>query len=309
MSEQRPVNGRDQFNRDRSQCEHLNRDRDRDRASPGPRQKFACIEWLSESPDSIDFTHNVPLDWVRDYDPDEREESYVVEWRQGRMPRGGWHYYDGIIHEVSEDVEFLKVVMNNLKRDTNLKSTPKSQPHIDSPGNTLVCTDWLYSTEWFSNVIVLEFRQMLAAAVKDRSREVREAKEKEIVHVHTQSEKVQVGKSLLLDKTSYNIARLASSPGRMVGICLRQAFSRRTLMKSSYAGQRRTKDGVTVTKPSLKKFQKTQDIHNFVLERFPHLTQSAFSSAVNSFLGEKPNQIRQISYVSESESEVDEDME
>ncbi|KAK3907764.1 Queuine tRNA-ribosyltransferase accessory subunit 2 [Frankliniella fusca] len=284
MSKQRPVNGRDQFNRDRSQREHLNRDRDRDRASPGPRQKFACIEWLSESPDSIDFTHNVPLDWVRDYDPDEREESYVVEWRQGTMPRGGWHYYDGIIHEVSEDVEFLKVVMNNLKRDTNLKSTPRSQPHIDSPA----VKDVLKQTP-------------------QRSREVREAKEKEIVH--TQAEKVQVGKSLLLDKTSYNIARLASSPGRMVGICLRQAFSRRRLMKSSYAGQRRTKDGVTVTKPSLKKYQKTQDIHNFVLERFPHLTQSAFSSAVNSFLGEKPNQIRQISYVSESESEVDEDME
>ncbi|XP_026287065.1 uncharacterized protein LOC113212540 [Frankliniella occidentalis] len=292
MSKSRSENGRDKSGRDLSNRTRL--------TTPvpeqPPRQKLACIEWINESPDSIDFTHNVPLEWVRGYSPDEKDESYVVEWRQAPKPKGGWHFYDGIIHEVSEDEEFLKIVMINLKRTKakagQFKDIPKSAPHIDSP----------------------EFRQMLAAAVKDalnqtpqRSKETREAKEKEIVH-STQAEKVQVGKSLLLDKTSYNIARLASSPGRMVGICLRQAFSRRRLTKSSYAGQRRTKDGMSVTKPSLKKYQKTQDIHNFVLERFPHLTQSAFSSAVNSFLGEKANQIRQVSYVSESESEVDDDM-
>lgn len=116
----------------------------------------------------------------------------------------------------------------------------------------------------------------------------------------------------------YSLSRTAASPGRMVRPLLRQAFSRRRLVNSTYAGQRKLFDGIPIIKKGLKKYQKMADIHGkvyfiylttiffdcshrhfplvsgFVLERFPHLSQSSFGAIVNSFLGPKPNRIRQM---------------
>lgn len=52
----------------------------------------------------------------------------------------------------------------------------------------------------------------------------------------------------------------ASSPGRMIRPLLRQAFSRRRLIASSYAGQKRVINGEVRVKPALKKYQKMADI-------------------------------------------------
>lgn len=110
------------------------------------------------------------------------------------------------------------------------------------------------------------------------------------------------------------MAKNASSPGRCIGPLLKQAFSRKKLIASTYAGQSRTRNGEKVVKPGLKRYQKMADIHGmysfpssiiynlpvyltvlfyqlteFVIRKFPHLSQSAFGGAVNSFLGEKNN--------------------
>jgi hypothetical protein len=60
---------------------------------------------------------------------------------------------------------------------------------------------------------------------------------------------------------SFHLAKSAPSPGRAIGVLLRQAFSRKRLIKSSYAGQRRKiSDGTIKVKPGLKKYQKMADI-------------------------------------------------
>lgn len=117
------------------------------------------------------------------------------------------------------------------------------------------------------------------------------------------------------------MASSASSPGRTIRPLLRQAFSRRRLIKSSYAGQKRRRGGIDIVKPGLKKYQKMADIHGmfwvidllfsfcfyscpwlvffspllaFVLKKYPHISQAAFGAIVNSFLGEGPNTIHQM---------------
>jgi hypothetical protein len=52
------------------------------------------------------------------------------------------------------------------------------------------------------------------------------------------------------------MAKAAKTPTSMTMILVRQAFSKRRLRRSSYAGQKR----MGVTKPGLKKYRKMQDI-------------------------------------------------
>ncbi|XP_026288727.2 uncharacterized protein LOC113213776 [Frankliniella occidentalis] len=149
--------------------------------------------------------------------------------------------------------------------------------------------------------VMLAFQNMLTAAVREAVQKTPRRTTEERVEDSSQSKNVQVGRSLLVEKTAWNMARLAPSPGRMVGILLKEAFSRRRLIRSTYAGQVRNK----VAKPALKKYQKMQDIHNFVLERFPHTSEGAFGSHVNSFLGEKAKLPPEQEYVNTSESEME----
>ncbi|KAK3932906.1 Hydroxyproline O-galactosyltransferase GALT2 [Frankliniella fusca] len=114
---------------------------------------------------------------------------------------------------------------------------------------------------------------------------------------------VLIGKSLRVSKLACSLVRSAPSPGRAVGPLLRQAFSRKRLMRSSYAGQKgRTSDGEKV-KPGLKQYRKMDDIHGFILSRFPPITQSQFGATVNSLLGARPNAVKENKLVDESESE------
>ena len=107
----------------------------------------------------------------------------------------------------------------------------------------------------------------------------------------------------------------------MIRPLLRQAFSRRRLIKSTYAGQIRKKGTLQqVQKPGFKKYQKMADIQSmflsrsvswlqyertfsvswhllfsaFVLDKFPTLSQSSFGAILNSFLGKKANDIHQM---------------
>lgn len=78
-------------------------------------------------------------------------------------------------------------------------------------------------------------------------------------------QQVQVGKSLWVPLQTHLQALHACSPGRMIRPLLRRAFSRRRLVKSTYAGQKRKRNGIEVVKPGLKKYQKMADIHGMVL--------------------------------------------
>lgn len=87
-----------------------------------------------------------------------------------------------------------------------------------------------------------------------------------------------MGKSLCVPSQIHIMARNAASPGRMVRPLLRQAFSRRKLIESSYAGQKRKRaDGTDSSKPSLKKYQKMADIHGMTLVFIPSLNVNLYS--------------------------------
>ncbi len=74
-----------------------------------PNQQYALVKWLSGENEGT-YTHNVPMEWIRDFDPVKDvcfEESYIVEWRRPPMPRAGWDVYDCEVLEVSGECTSL----------------------------------------------------------------------------------------------------------------------------------------------------------------------------------------------------------
>lgn len=144
-----------------------------------------------------------------------------------------------------------------------------------------------------------------------------------------------MGEVLTLSRTEYQEAKLARTPSSMTMELVRSAFSEKRRRKSSYAGQKRLRNGVVVQKPSLKKYRKMKDIQSefsctylfrnileglflvltcfaflldnhpnmfsdFVTQRFSYFTQASFGHAVNQCTGKhvdkKPSkQVRQLS--------------
>ncbi|KAK3920733.1 hypothetical protein KUF71_016342 [Frankliniella fusca] len=112
-------------------------------------------------------------------------------------------------------------------------------------------------------------------------------------------DQVKIGKVLCVPNSCYQQARQCKSATAMTMYLVRAAFSRRRLLKSSYAGQRRKlPNGEIFQKPSLKRYQAMRDIQDFVLARFP-ISQSAFGSAVNACTGEKARSRPEVEYEAE----------
>lgn len=68
---------------------------------------FAIVQWLNDE-DKGTYTVGVPTEWIMQFDYKEycmkgcdADESYVVEWRQGKKPAGGWLCYDAVVTDVS----------------------------------------------------------------------------------------------------------------------------------------------------------------------------------------------------------------
>ncbi|XP_034232944.1 uncharacterized protein LOC117640528 [Thrips palmi] len=114
---------------------------------------------------------------------------------------------------------------------------------------------------------------------------------------------VRVGEVLTLTRSQHMDAKLARTPSAMTMELIRVTFSDKRLKRSSYAGQKRTRNGVVEQKPSLKKYRSTKDIQNFVNQRFPHFTQSQFSHAVNACTGNNVGQTPKPKLVDLSDSE------
>ncbi|KAK3910049.1 Coiled-coil domain-containing protein 187 [Frankliniella fusca] len=275
-------------------------------------QQFALVRWLTGDYCGT-LTPNVPLDWIRDFNETDGEydESYVVEWRKPPMPRTGWPIFDGQIIDVSDNENYLNEKMIKVKRSDEASGSDGQQSSSGSSTCSISSNAMLTSQSSQPSPDVL--RELVANAVRQAinttpRRPVVPESSCALDSTAGASNKVLVGKKLLMSRTAFNKAKNAASPGRMIGVCLRQAFSVKRLQRSTYAGQGRKKeDGTVHSKPMLKKYQKMVDLQNFVLERFPHLTQSSFSTAVNSFTGSRLNKKPQIQYVSESESEEEEE--
>lgn len=65
---------------------------------------FALVQWISgEYRDT--YTPGVPVEWIFDLDPKkfdpEDDESYVIEWRDGKRPKKGWKCYDAKVLQLS----------------------------------------------------------------------------------------------------------------------------------------------------------------------------------------------------------------
>jgi hypothetical protein len=69
----------------------------------------------------------------------------------------------------------------------------------------------------------------------------------------------------VLTKSVHIAAKAARTGTTMTMALVRAAFSKRRLRKSSYAGQKRMRNGIAVQKPSLKKYRKMQDIQGKIL--------------------------------------------
>ncbi|KAK3922743.1 Topoisomerase 1-associated factor 1 [Frankliniella fusca] len=70
---------------------------------------YALVKWTN--PKHVgQFTHNVDTTWIRGFDPEESFDStgYTIEWRVPPKPRDGWNVYDGLVLEVSDDLQLLK---------------------------------------------------------------------------------------------------------------------------------------------------------------------------------------------------------
>lgn len=82
--------------------------------------KYALIKWIGGADNGL-YTPDVPTDWIKDFDyqeylmtdPDE-QESYVVEWHDGKQPLGGWPCYDGEVIQVSGNCPINSFYFNNL---------------------------------------------------------------------------------------------------------------------------------------------------------------------------------------------------
>ncbi|KAK3916164.1 ATP synthase subunit beta [Frankliniella fusca] len=290
-------------------------------SSSARRAERALVKWV-EGAHANQITPDVDLDWIIGIDAASPEfpETYAIEWRVPPRPRNGWPVYDGLVMDISSDLDYLKSRAQELEQqrgdsrsDSDSAGSSGSSERSCSAGSSgsseRSCSSQKSGSNADSNPLDVNsdaLRQLLQSLVTQGSLNTRKSPHKSS-STPPSEEKVCVGKSLWVSSQIYSMAANAPSPGRMVRPLLRQAFSRRRLIKSSYAGQRRKKDGTMVVKPGLKKYQKMADIHAFVLKKFPHMSQASFGATVNSFLGEKPNVIHHMEYVEESEESASEE--
>lgn len=67
---------------------------------------FALVKWVGGTYDKT-CTAGVPVEWIFDFDPkafnpnDDDDESYVIEWRDGKQPKNGWTHFDAQVLQIS----------------------------------------------------------------------------------------------------------------------------------------------------------------------------------------------------------------
>lgn len=68
---------------------------------------LALVKWIGGADDKK-YTSGIPVEWIKGFDYDDFRSSnfdptlsYVIEWHEGKEPRGGWPVYDGYVIEVS----------------------------------------------------------------------------------------------------------------------------------------------------------------------------------------------------------------
>ncbi|KAE8738352.1 hypothetical protein FOCC_FOCC016172 [Frankliniella occidentalis] len=299
-------------------------------SGPGPSRRYCLVKWLSGR-DVGTLTHNLDLDWVKDFEEsdDYRVESHVIEWRVPPMPKSGWPLFDGEILEISDDLDFLKLRMEQeetalqLGRKEKEKEKQKGKENSNTPPASTPRGRPLQEMNSRSDGIGIEDVQKLICSLISGAKKTSTPSESLV-----EETLVKVGEVLQIKKSALMEAKLARSPTAMTVELVRIAFSEDRRRKSSYAGQVRTRNGIRVQKPSLKKYRKMKDIQskflsylytlcygmqslssklyfllNFVKERFPHFSQAHFGQAVNSCLGKNVDAKPQKEYVDESDEE------
>ncbi|XP_034254593.1 uncharacterized protein LOC117653198 [Thrips palmi] len=288
----------------------------------------ALVKWL-DGADAGSYSHDIELDCIVELDSASPEypETYAIEWRVGNKPRNGWPVHEGYVIDISSDQDFLESKAQQLRESDELSkqsandrtsgsgnSTGRTEDRTSGSRNSTGRTEERTSGSGNSTSTLIDinsdaFRSLIRSLTSHNSEEsTRSSRSSSPSPTPTNIQpKVLVGKSLYVSPDAHMMAMHAPSPGRMIRPLLRQAFKRDKLIKSTYAGQARRKGNEVVVKPGLKKYQKMADIHACVLKRFPHLSQSAFGAAVNSFLGEGPNAIHHIEYrdVTDDEEEME----
>lgn len=264
-------------------------------------QKYALVEWLTGSFKGT-FTHNVEVEWIDDFDDSEmfRPTGHAIEWRVAPKPKSGWHVYTGRVHEVSFELDFLKrreSELSKVRRDEQL--SPRR--HDPSTPNSRVNTPRVNQ-----DVSAQELLQKLANIISPATQRAGVPTTPTAQSENESEHYVKIGKSLLVPRSVYLEAQASRSPSAMTMGLIKAAFSRSKLKKSSYAGQKRTRDGVSHQKPGLKKYQATQDIQDFVRSRFK-VSQSTFGLAVNACLGNKAPKKKKVEFVQEVSDNEDSD--
>ncbi|KAH0549717.1 hypothetical protein KQX54_012993 [Cotesia glomerata] len=72
---------------------------------------FALIKWVRGTYDKT-CTAGVPVEWIFDFDPKtfnpNDNESYVIEWRDGKKSKNGWTHSDAQVLQISDNIKTLK---------------------------------------------------------------------------------------------------------------------------------------------------------------------------------------------------------
>nr|XP_055059186.1 uncharacterized protein LOC129442896 [Misgurnus anguillicaudatus] len=94
---------------------------------------FALIKWVEDGKFSI-----LPTEHIREFDEDkyamhlEEKYVYLVEWRQGKEPKGGWPVYEASIIKIAERERTLQIKLQEIQakipKPHNLKR--KSKPSM-----------------------------------------------------------------------------------------------------------------------------------------------------------------------------------
>ncbi|KAJ1524615.1 hypothetical protein ONE63_011099 [Megalurothrips usitatus] len=242
---------------------------------------YALCKWLTGRCEGT-FTHNVRIDSIRDFDVDNvsSEESYLVEWRQPPKPAGGWHVYDALVFDTSDDLDYL------LQKKRQLEATQlHDNSNIDGASNKSVEIDKLVE-------------QRVNAALSARRASSPSMKEQEEAALEKRS-MVKIGHQLLVPEGVYFEAKASRSPTYTTMLLTRAAFSTRKPSSSTYAGQKRTLgDGVQDHELEFYCL-----LAAFVYKKFGNLLQSTFSAAVNACVGQRAQRVKKVQLVNDSSDE------
>ncbi|XP_034245732.1 uncharacterized protein LOC117647870 [Thrips palmi] len=198
------------------------------------------------------YTHNAALDWIHDFDATSPRypETHAIDWPVPPKPRSGWPVIEGLVLDISSDLEYLKSKADQL--------TKKDQQRLNSSGRNDNEDAGSSSSERDSNLMDVNSEAFIALVARlskshanhspgsSSSSRSSSFSNRSCSNESTSpppQQKVSVVKSLCVDKTVYTLALNAGSPGRMVRPLLRQAFSRRRSIASTYAGQKRMVGG------------------------------------------------------------------